>query len=39
MVNMGAATMLLMKKWVDTYDLTMKEKMAKCSSGANGIAV
>ena len=39
MVNMGAAITLLMKKWADAHGLTMKEKVAKYISGANGTAV
>ena len=39
MVNMGAATTLLMKKWVDMYDLLVKEKAAEYISGANGTSV
>ena len=39
MVDMGVAITLLMKKWADAHELTMKEKVAKYISGANGIAV
>ena len=39
MVNMGAAITLLMKKWVDTHDLLVKEKAAEYISGANGTSV
>ena len=39
MVNTGAAITLLIKKWVDTHGLTVKEKAAEYISGANGTAV
>ena len=39
MVDTGVAITLLMKKWADTYRLTMKEKVAEYISGANGTAV
>ena len=39
MVDMGAAITLLAKKWADTHGLTMKEKVAKYISGANGTVV
>ena len=39
MVDMGMAITLLMKKWVDTHGLTMKEKAAEYISGANGTVV
>ena len=39
MVNMGAAITLLMKKWVDAYGLTVKEKAAEYISGANSTVV
>ena len=39
MVDMGAAITLLMKKWADTYGLTMKEKVAKYILGANGTSI
>ena len=38
-VDTGAAITLLMKKWVDTHGLPMKEKAAKYISGANGTMV
>ena len=39
MVDMGAAITLLMKKWVDAYSLTIKEKVAEYISGTNGTLV
>ena len=36
MVDMDVAITLLMKKWADTHGLTVKEKVAKYISGANG---
>ena len=39
MVDMGAAITLLMKKWVDTHGLTVKEKAAEYISDTNGTAV
>ena len=39
MVDTGVAITLLMKKWVDTHRLTVKEKAAEYISGANGTAV
>ena len=38
-VDMGVAITLLMKKWADANSLTVKEKVAKYISGANGMAV
>ena len=38
MVDMGAAIMLLIKKWADVLGLTMKEKVAKYILGTNGTA-
>ena len=39
MVDMGVAIMLLIKKWVDTHGLTMKEKAAEYISGTNGTSI
>ena len=39
MVDTGVAITLLMKKWVDTHRLTIKEKAAKYILGANGASV
>ena len=39
MVETDADITLLMKKWADGDDLTMKEKAAKYISGTNGMAV
>ena len=39
MVDTRVAITLLMKKWVDDHRLTMREKAAKCNSGANGTVV
>ena len=39
MVNTGMAITLLMKKWVDSHGLTVKEKVAEYISGTNGTTV
>ena len=39
MVDTGVAIMLLSKKWVDMYGLTMKEKASKYILGANSTVV
>ena len=39
MVDMGAATTLLMKKWAGAHGLTIKEKAAEYILGANGTLV
>ena len=39
MVDIGAAIMLLIKKYTDAHGLIMKEKVVECILGANGIAV
>ena len=39
MVDMGAAINFLIKKWADSYGLTIKEKAAEYISGSNGTVV
>ena len=39
MVDMGVAITLLMKKWVDTHGLIVREKVAEYILGTNGTAV
>ena len=39
MVDTGMTITLLMKKWVDAYKLTMKEKVSEYILGANGTVV
>ena len=39
MVDTGMAITLLMKKWADTYGLTMKEKAAEYILGTNSTVV
>ena len=39
MVDTGAASTLLTKKWADTHGLTAKEKVAEYILGANGTVV
>ena len=39
MVDTGAAITLLMKKWVDAHELTVKEKAAESILGTNGTVV
>ena len=39
MVDTGADITLLMKKWADAHNLTMKEKVTEYILGANGTVV
>ena len=39
MIDMGAAITLPMKKWANAHGLTVKKKVAKYISGANGTTV
>ena len=38
-INKVKLSMVLIKKWVDAYGLTMKEKVAEYILGANGTVV
>ena len=39
MVNKGAGSTLLIKKWADAHGLEVNEKAAECISGTNGTLI